>query len=171
MRRTIAIAAATLALSGAGLFAGSTAFAGIGEELTLAQTHALLAYRSGGRGERGIAQARMHFHHVLNCLVGPGGKGYDLTPPVMPAGRGRGGADAAADAPPPAPATPPNMDPCASDKTNKGALNDAASPAQKQKVQAAIDLANTALTITENEKVTEAATALADAVGEAKETK
>ena len=171
MHRITAIAAATLALSGAGLFAGA-AFAGIGEELTLAQTHALLAYRTGGRGERGIAQARMHFHHVLNCLVGPGGKGYDLTAPVMPAGRGRGGAAGAqADAAPPAPPAPPNMDPCASDKTNKGALNDAASPAQKQKVQAAIDLATTALTISDNEKVTEAATALADAVGEAKETK
>jgi hypothetical protein len=158
MRRITAVTAAALML------APTAAMAGIGEELTLAQTHALLAYRTGGRGERGIAQARMHFHHVLNCLVGPGGKGYDLTPPVMPAGRG--GPDGA----PPAPATPPNMDPCASDKTNKGALNDAASAAQKQKVQATIDLANTALTITENEKVTEAATALADAIGEAKET-
>ena len=147
------------------------AYAGIGEELTLAQTHALLAYRSGGRGERGIAQGHMYFHHVLNCLVGPGGTGYDLTPPVMPAGRGRGpAAPADADAAP-VPATPPNMDPCASDKTNKGALKDAASPAQKQKVQAAIDLTNAALEITDNEKLTEAATALADAVGEAKETK
>ena len=74
--------------------------AGIGEELTLAQTHALLAYRTGGRGERGIAQGHMHFQHVLNCLVGKGGSGYDLTPPVMPAGRGRGAAGDAADAPP-----------------------------------------------------------------------
>ena len=89
---------------------------------------------------------------------------YSKIHATMPAGRG--GPDGA----PPAPATPPNMDPCASDKTNKGALNDAASAAQKQKVQAAIDLANTALTITENDKVTEAATALADAIGEAKET-
>jgi hypothetical protein len=99
----------------------------------------------------------MHFHHVLNCLVGPGGPGYDLTAPDLGAGRG-------------APQTPPNMDPCASDKTNKGALNDATSPAQKQKIQAAIDLVNADLQITENDKLTEAATALADAIGEAKET-
>lgn len=170
MRRIIAIAA-TLALSGAGLFAAGTAFAGIGEELTLAQTHALLAYRTGGRGERGLAQGHMHFQHVLNCLVGKGGNGYDLTPPAMPAGRGRGAAAGADADAPPAPATPPNMDPCASDATNKGALNDAVSPAQKQKIQAAVDLAKAALVITDNEKLTEAATALADAVGEAKDTK
>ena len=119
------------------------AFAGIGEELTLAQTHALLAYRSGGRGERGIASGRMHFHHVLNCLVGPGGQGYDVTPPLM--------------------------DPCAADKSNKGALNDAANPAQKQKVQAAIALTRADLEISDNDKLTQAATALADAIGEAKE--
>ena len=71
----------------------------------------------------------------------------------------------------PAATAPTGMDPCASDKTNKGALNDATSPAQKQKVQAAIDLAKAALVITDNEKLTEAATALADAVGEAKDTK
>jgi hypothetical protein len=162
MRKTIAVAITVLTL------APIAALAGIGEELTLAQTHALLAYRSGGRGERGIAQGRMHLHHVINCLVGPGGDGYDLTPPPPVAGRGRGAA-ADADAPP-APATPPNMDPCAGDKTNKGAVNDAASPAQKQKVLAAVALAKADLEITDNEKLTEAATTLADAVGEAKET-
>jgi hypothetical protein len=65
---------------GAGLLAGiamaatllppSMALAGIGEELTLAQQHALLAYRSGGRG---VGGAKTHLQHVLNCLVGPGG--------------------------------------------------------------------------------------------------
>jgi hypothetical protein len=101
----------------------------------------------------------MYVQHVLNCLVGPGGEGYDLTQPPLGAGRN------------PAATAPSPMDPCASDKTNKGALNDATSPAQKQKVQAAIDLAKAALAITDNEKLTEAATALADAVGEAKDTK
>jgi hypothetical protein len=139
MKRRITFLIAALAIAAP----QAPAFAGIGEELALAQTHALLAYRSGGRGERGITQGKMHFHHVLNCLVGPGGQGYDVTPP--------------------------NMDPCASDKTNKGALNDAANPAQKQKIQAAIALTRADLEITDNEKLTEAATALADAIGEAKE--
>ena len=139
--RLIAVTAA-IALAGAALVS-TAAFAGIGEELTVAQTHALLAYRSGGRGERGIATARTHLHHVINCLVGPGGDGYDVTPPLM--------------------------DPCAADKTNKGALNDATSPAQKQKVQAAIDLAKANLAITDNARMQEQATALADAIGAAKE--
>lgn len=143
------------------LFGGATvAFAGIGEELTVAQTHALLAYRTGGRGERGITQGHMYFQHVINCLVGPGGQGYDLTQPDLGPGRAN-----------PAASAPTGMDPCANDKTNKGALNDAASPAQKQKVQAALDLTKAALAITDNEKLTDAATAVADALGEAKETK
>ena len=141
MKTTLAAIAVAAALSGA--FASTTAFASIGEELTIAQTHALLAFRGGGRGERGIATAKTHIHHVINCLVGPGGDGYDVTPPLM--------------------------DPCAADKTNKGALNDATSPAQKQKVQAAIDLAKANLAITDNARMQEQATALADAIGAAKE--
>jgi hypothetical protein len=153
MRKLIAVTATAL------LLAPIAAFAGIGEELTLAQTHALLAYRTGGRGERGLAQGKMYLQHVINCLVGPGGQGYNLTQPDLGPGRGNSAATA-----------PTGMDPCATDKNNKGALNDAASPAQKQKVQAAIALAKAALEITENDKLTEAATAVADAVGEAKET-
>ena len=153
----LAAAAVTLSLLGG----AGVAFAGIGEELTLAQTHALLAYRTGGRGERGITQGHMYVQHVINCLVGPGGQGYDLTQPDLGPGRGAN----------PAATAPTGMDPCAADKTNKGALNDATSPAQKQKVQAAIDVAKGALAISDNEKLTEAATALADALGEAKETK
>ena len=137
------IAVAATAAQTAAVFTAGPAFAGIGEELTIAQTHALLAFRSGGRGERGIATAQTHLHHVLNCLVGPGGAGYDVTPPLM--------------------------DPCAADKSNKGALNDATSPAQKQKIQAAIDLAKANLTITDNAKLQEQTTALADAIGAAKE--
>jgi len=156
MMRRIAILIAALATA-APL---TPAFAGIGEELTLAQTHALLAYRSGGRGERGIASGRMYLQHVLNCLVGPGGEGYDLKAPDLGPGRGGG---------PPAPPSP--MDPCAADKANKGALKDATSPAQKQKIQAAVTLVKASLEITDNDKLTEAATAVADAVGEAKETK
>ena len=112
--------------------------AGIGEELTIAQTHSLLAYRTGGRGAE---RALPHLQHVLNCLVGPGGEGYNITPP--------------------------NMDPCAS--AGKGALNDAASPAQKAKITQAIGLVKTAMTITDGEKLQAAATELADVIGSAKE--
>jgi hypothetical protein len=154
MKKAILVAAAILLASPLMLVAAQ---AGIGEELTIAQTHALLAYRSGGRGERGIQSGRMYLHHVINCLVGPGGEGYDLKAPDLGPGRGGG------------PAEPAPMDPCAADKTNKGALNDAASPAQKQKVQAALALANAGLEITDNEKLQAAATDLADALGEAKQ--
>jgi hypothetical protein len=142
MHAKLIVLTAAAALAGAA-FASTAAFAGIGEELTVAQTHALLAYRSGGRGERGIATAQTHLHHVINCLVGPGGAGYDVTPPLM--------------------------DPCAADKSNKGALNDATSAGQKQKIQAAIDLAKANLAITDNAKLQEQTTALADAIGAAKE--
>jgi hypothetical protein len=137
------IAVAVTAALTATAFMGCPAFAGIGEELTIAQTHALLAFRTGGRGERGIATAQTHLHHVINCLVGPGGAGYDVTPPLM--------------------------DPCAADKSNKGALNDATSADQKQKIQSAIDLARASLAITDNARLQEQTTALADAIGAAKE--
>jgi hypothetical protein len=133
---------------GAGLLAGiamaatllppSMALAGIGEELTLAQQHALLAYRSGGRG---VGGAKTHLQHVLNCLVGPGGDGYNATPPMM--------------------------DPCAS--SGKGALNDAVSPAQKTKITAAIGMVKAAFAIEDPEKMQATATEIADAVGAAKE--
>jgi len=122
------------------LLAPSAALAGIGEELTLAQTQALLAYRFGGRGPE---RAMQNLQHVLNCLVGPGGDGYNVTPP--------------------------NTDPCAADKTNKGAINDAVNPAQKAKITAIIAQVKADMTITDGPKLQDAATALADAIGEAKQ--
>ena len=114
------------------------ALAGIGEELTIAQQHSLLAYRSGGRG---VGGAKTHLQHVLNCLVGPGGEGYDVKPPMM--------------------------DPCAS--SGKGALNDAVSPAQKTKITAALGLVKAAFAIEDPEKMQAATTEIADAIGAAKE--
>src|SRR5947207_1735402 len=117
----------------AGMLLPSVALAGIGEELTLAQQHALLAYRFGGRGPG--PGARPHLHEVLNGLVGPGGEGYNVTPP--------------------------NMNPCAG--SGKGALNDAASPAQKAKITAAIAMVKAAFEINEAPAMEAAATDLADA--------
>ena len=88
MKKNIAGMLAGLAIAGLGL-PPTMALAGIGEELTIAQTHSLLAYRSG-RG--GVGGAKTHLQHVLNCLVGPGGEGYTNTPPMMDpcAGAGKG---------------------------------------------------------------------------------
>ena len=137
MKKTIAGMLSGLAIAGLLLPSGA-ALAGIGEELTLAQTHALLAYRSG-RG--GVGGAKTHLQHVLNCLVGPGGEGYDAKPPMM--------------------------DPCAG--SGKGALNDAANPGQKEKVLAAIAMTKAGFAIEEPEKMQAHATALADALLSAKE--
>ena len=41
-------------------------------EIVLAATHAGLAAQSGD-----VALVHTHLHHTLNCLVGPGGPGFD----------------------------------------------------------------------------------------------
>ena len=55
------------------LFIAATAFAAdLGSEITNAQTHAGLAAKAAD-----INGVHMHMHHALNCLVGPGGDGFD----------------------------------------------------------------------------------------------
>ena len=64
----------SLALIGV-LFVASTALAQDGnatKELATARTHAQLAAAS-----QSVAVAKLHLHHVINCLVGPHGKGFD----------------------------------------------------------------------------------------------
>lgn len=64
----------SLALVGA-LFVASAALAQDGDaakELATARTHAQLASAS-----QSVAVAKLHLHHVINCLVGPHGKGFD----------------------------------------------------------------------------------------------
>lgn len=64
----------SLALLGA-LFVASAALAQNGDvakELATARTHAQLAAAS-----QSVAVAKLHLHHVLNCLVGPHGHGFD----------------------------------------------------------------------------------------------
>lgn len=43
--------------------------------ITTAARHAGLAASAGD-----INMVHMHLHHVLNCLVGPGGEGFDAAP-------------------------------------------------------------------------------------------
>lgn len=64
----------SMALVGA-LVLASTALAQNGDaakELATARSHAQLAEAS-----QSVMTAKMHLHHVINCLVGPHGSGFD----------------------------------------------------------------------------------------------
>ena len=66
------------ALAGAGLvIAASAARADmdVNKEVSTAAQHAGLA-----AGSKELPMAQMHLHHVINCLVGPKGKGFDAAP-------------------------------------------------------------------------------------------
>jgi hypothetical protein len=59
------------------LLVASTALAQGGDaakELATAREHAQLAEAS-----QSVAVAKMHLHHVINCLVGPHGRGFDAS--------------------------------------------------------------------------------------------
>ncbi|HEY0302197.1 MAG TPA: hypothetical protein VGC36_12710 [Rhizomicrobium sp.] len=71
-------------------------------EIVTAATHADLASKAGN-----LAGTRMHLHHVLNCLVGPGGTGFD----------------------------PSNVNPCVN--AGAGAIPDTADAAKKAALEAA----------------------------------
>ncbi len=66
------------ALSGsaalAALLLPLSARADVATEVSTAATHAGLA-----AGAASLPMAQMHLHHVLNCLIGPAGKGFDAT--------------------------------------------------------------------------------------------
>ena len=63
----------------------TAAFADVAAQLTIADQHAGFAGKATT-----IDMAHMHLHHVLNCLVGPGGAGFDAAPgnPCAKAGNG-----------------------------------------------------------------------------------
>lgn len=63
----------------------TAAFADVAAQLTVADQHAGFAAKAAN-----IDQVHMHLHHVLNCLVGPGGKGFDAgqANPCAKAGNG-----------------------------------------------------------------------------------
>jgi hypothetical protein len=64
----------------------TAAFADVAAQLTVADQHAGFAAKAGNT----IDQVHMHLHHVLNCLVGPSGPGFDAKPgnPCAKAGNG-----------------------------------------------------------------------------------
>lgn len=56
------------------------------KEMATAATHAGLAAKATD-----MKMTQMHLHHVINCLVGPNGKGYDAAPGNPCKGQGNGG--------------------------------------------------------------------------------
>ncbi|MEJ0028125.1 MAG: hypothetical protein WDN01_19025 [Rhizomicrobium sp.] len=98
-------------------------------EIVTAQTHADLASQASD-----MAGTQMHLHHALNCLVGPGGPGFD----------------------------PKNMNPCAN--SGNGAIPDTADAAKKKKLEAAADTTRAGLAAadlkTAQKDATDAATEL-----------
>jgi hypothetical protein len=59
-------------LAGAAALFATPAFADLAGELSTAQTHAGMAATQAD-----IAMAHKHLQHAVNCLVGPGGAGFD----------------------------------------------------------------------------------------------
>jgi hypothetical protein len=55
------------------------------KEIATAATHAGLAAKSTD-----MKTTQMHLHHVVNCLVGPGGTGFDAAPGNPCNGQGTG---------------------------------------------------------------------------------
>ncbi|HEX4159415.1 MAG TPA: hypothetical protein VHY79_13150 [Rhizomicrobium sp.] len=88
--------------------------ADLGGEITTAGTHAGLAAQASD-----IAGVHIHLHHVVNCLVGPGGAGFDSK----------------------------ELNPCAN--TGSGAIPDSGSPQTKQELEAALAKANSGLAATD----------------------
>ena len=85
-----------------------------------------------------IDGVHMHLHHALNCLVGPGGAGFDAT----------------------------NANPCA--KSGDGAIVDSTDAAQKAKLQTAVGQLNTGLAATDMTAAAKDATDAAATIGSAK---
>ena len=68
-----ALAAAGLVIAASG--GRAQMVSDVNKEVMTAATHAGLA-----AGSKELPQVQMHLHHVVNCLVGPKGKGFDAAP-------------------------------------------------------------------------------------------
>jgi hypothetical protein len=122
-----------LLAAGAALLLSAPAFADVAAEIGTAQTHAGLAAKATD-----IMGVHMHMHHALNCLVGPGGTGFDTG----------------------------NANPCA--KSGNGAIPDSTDAAQKAKLQTAVAQLNTGLAATDMAAAAKDATDAAATIGSAK---
>jgi len=122
-----------LALLAASALCAAPAFADVAGQLTVAQTHAGLAAKAAA-----VDGVHMHLHHALNCLVGPGGAGFD-------AGQ---------------------ANPCA--KAGNGALPEATDAGQKTRIEAAATKISAGIAATDLAAAQAAATEAAAAIGAAK---
>ena len=84
-RKHIAPAALTTALALAAAFIASPAIADVRGEIVTAIEH--VEYSAAATD---LKTAHMHLHHTLNCLVGPGGAGFDAKEINPCAGAGHG---------------------------------------------------------------------------------
>ena len=104
-----------MSAAGAALLFSTSAFAAdVAAEISTAQTHAGLAAKAAN-----IDGVHMHMHHALNCLVGPGGTGFDAK----------------------------EMNPCAN--AGNGAIPDSSDPGKKQSLQAAVTKAESGIAATD----------------------
>ena len=107
--------AAAMFLAGAASLAPLAAQAAdAGSEITTAATHARLAAQGSD-----ITAVHTHLHHAINCLVGPGGTGFDAK----------------------------ELNPCAN--SGDGAIPDSTSASTKQALQAALAKAESGLAATD----------------------
>ena len=127
--KTILIAS----LTGGALLFSTAAFADLAGELNTAQTHAGLAAKAAN-----LDGVHMHLHHALNCLVGPGGMGFDTG----------------------------NANPCAA--AGKGVMVDSTDAAQKAKLQTAVADAQRGIAASDLATAQAAANETAAAIGSAK---
>jgi hypothetical protein len=95
-------------------------------EIVQAETHAGLAANASD-----VAGVHQHLHHALNCLVGPGGTGFDAK----------------------------EMNPCAN--AGNGAIPDTADAAKKKALRTAADELSTAIAEKDAEKAKQGATKVA----------
>lgn len=109
----------------------TAAFADVAAQLTVADQHAGFAAKAGN-----IDQVHMHLHHVLNCLVGPNGTGFD-SGQANPCAKAGSGAVPEADA-----AVKAKLTPAVAAATAGIAATDlAAAQGEAQKAAAAIEAA------------------------------
>jgi hypothetical protein len=88
---------AILALAGTGLFAigvpPASADTDVNKEVSTAAQHAEFAASA-----KDMKTTQMHLHHVVNCLVGPQGQGFDISFGNPCSGQGSGAIPDTADA-------------------------------------------------------------------------
>ena len=82
---TLLIACSSLAVISAAIAADAPAAASADQEVATALQHAGMS-----AGSSKLEDVHAHLHHVINCLVGPSGQGFDATAEDPCKGQGNG---------------------------------------------------------------------------------